>query len=339
MIGEFYESLLSAGLGTGYQTFSLNNLDVPTGADSFRLRFELLPGAVDGIANGLSIDEVVLEPIGGAPAPVDPNNLLQNAGFETGIGDTAAWWTNIVGPSGSAGRSDSMPGMGASGAYLQADHINNPAAVTPYGVEQLLPAGTIDDSLTYDLSFSAKSDTEDFTGFDMIYQILWLDGDQSHGGGVLGEVKESLLPAGLDTDYQTFSLEDLEVPTGADSLRLRFELLPGAVDGIANGFLIDDVVFSVAGDLSLAGDYNSDGVVNAADYTVWRDNLGPGSGGLGDGDDDGDTDNDDYLIWQQQFGATQSSLGTASSTSVPEPASWVLMAFASALIARREDRR
>ena len=315
VVGEFYESLLPAGLNTGYQTFSLNNLDVPTGADSFRLRFELLPGAVDGITNGLFIDDVVMEPIGGVLPPSDPNNLLQNAGFETGIGDTAAWWTNIAGPSGSAGRSGAMPGAGDSGAYLQADHINNPAAVTPYGVEQLLPAGTIDDSLTYDLSFSAKADSEDFTGFDMIYQILWLDGDVSHGGGVLGEVKDSLLPAGIDTEYQTFNLNDLEVPVGADSLRLRFELIPGAVAGVANGFSIDEVVFSSSSDVSLAGDYNNDGVVDAADYTVWRDNLGAAAGTLPNDVDGGVIDTDQYTTWSNNFGAQLPS----STSAVPEP--------------------
>ena len=110
-------------------------------------------------------------------------NILLSSGFEAGIGPTAAWWTNVAGPSGSAGRSDSMPGVGASGAYLQADHINNPAAVTPYAIEQFQPTGTIDDSLNYNLSFSAKADSVDFAGFDMGYQVLWLDGNLSHGGG------------------------------------------------------------------------------------------------------------------------------------------------------------
>jgi hypothetical protein len=53
----------------------------------------------------------------------------------------------------------------------------------------------------------------------------------------------------------------------------------------------------------LPGDYNSDGVVNAADYTVWRDN--PAANG-GDGG---------YLVWANNYGSTS----MANSTAVPEP--------------------
>ncbi|MBL9165598.1 MAG: Ig-like domain-containing protein [Planctomycetaceae bacterium] len=57
---------------------------------------------------------------------------------------------------------------------------------------------------------------------------------------------------------------------------------------------------------SLAGDYNNDGTVDAADYTVWRDNFGAsGSASLaGDGDADGDVDGGDFLVWQRNFGAS-----------------------------------
>jgi hypothetical protein len=52
------------------------------------------------------------------------------------------------------------------------------------------------------------------------------------------------------------------------------------------------------------GDYNVDGVVDAADYAVWRNSLGthviPGTGA--DGDGNGFVDNDDYEIWINNFG-------------------------------------
>jgi hypothetical protein len=58
---------------------------------------------------------------------------------------------------------------------------------------------------------------------------------------------------------------------------------------------------------ALVGDYNQDHVVDAADYTVWRDSLGqmglaPYSGA--DGDGDGTVDSDDYLVWKTHFGET-----------------------------------
>ncbi len=55
----------------------------------------------------------------------------------------------------------------------------------------------------------------------------------------------------------------------------------------------------------LAGDFNFDGVVNLADYTVWRDGLG------------GDYDLNDYQVWRENFGAgLPASIATAT---VPEP--------------------
>jgi hypothetical protein len=59
--------------------------------------------------------------------------------------------------------------------------------------------------------------------------------------------------------------------------------------------------------VQLEGDYNLDGSVDAADYSVWRDALGatgllPYSGA--DGDGDGMVDQDDYAVWKANFGRT-----------------------------------
>lgn len=52
------------------------------------------------------------------------------------------------------------------------------------------------------------------------------------------------------------------------------------------------------------GDYNRDGTVDAADYTVWKDNYGgSGSGVDGDGNYDETVDAADYTIWKDSFGA------------------------------------
>jgi hypothetical protein len=75
----------------------------------------------------------------------------------------------------------------------------------------------------------------------------------------------------------------------------------------------------------LAGDYNGDSTVNAADYNVWRNNLGLPGGATplqGDGDGDGDVDDLDYTVWKSNFGMTgpmgSGSLG-AGAQAVPEP--------------------
>jgi len=72
------------------------------------------------------------------------------------------------------------------------------------------------------------------------------------------------------------------------------------------------------------GDYNGDLVVNAADYTVWRNTLGQSVANFGegaDGDADGMIDDGDYDFWKQQFGTVVSPGAGASAVQlVPEPA-------------------
>ena len=73
---------------------------------------------------------------------------------------------------------------------------------------------------------------------------------------------------------------------------------------------------------ALTGDYNHDGIVDAGDYTVWRDELGEtGSGLAADGNDDNLVNAADYTAWVSNFGQTASGSGSGSlaTTSVPEP--------------------
>ena len=99
--------------------------------------------------------------------------------------------------------------------------------------------------------------------------------------------------------------------------------------------------------VSLGGDYNGDGVVDAADYTVWQDHLGdtgaPGAV-LGDGtsDDllgtpDGDVDQFDYAFWKQKFG--NSGTGASNSLAIPEPATLAMVAWSLLAIAARRGHR
>jgi hypothetical protein len=58
----------------------------------------------------------------------------------------------------------------------------------------------------------------------------------------------------------------------------------------------------------LLGDYNGNGTVDAADYTVWRDTLTSTTDLRADGDDNGKIDPNDYMIWFHAFGRRTGSL-------------------------------
>ena len=80
---------------------------------------------------------------------------------------------------------------------------------------------------------------------------------------------------------------------------------------------------------TLAGNYNGDSIVDAKDYTVWRDALGRISGDLSaDGNGNGTVDAADYSIWKNNYGmvATASGAGNLTTAAVPEPPSSVSLA-------------
>lgn len=95
----------------------------------------------------------------------------------------------------------------------------------------------------------------------------------------------------------------------------------------ANGSIEADEYVRLVLEASLPGDFNGDGAVNAADYTLWRD--GDASA---DADGSGVVDAADYAVWRDNFGRTASS-GVA----VPEPAAW--FAATLGLIAAIKRRR
>jgi fibronectin-binding autotransporter adhesin len=80
------------------------------------------------------------------------------------------------------------------------------------------------------------------------------------------------------------------------------------------------------GPVGLAGDYNGDGKVDAADYVMWRKNPG----GFG-GDPAG------YNTWRQNFGLPGAGSGLSGGGAVPEPGivSLMVLAIGSAFMCRR----
>lgn len=92
------------------------------------------------------------------------------------------------------------------------------------------------------------------------------------------------------------------------------------------------------------GDYNGNGVVDAADYVIWRDHLGTSFQLTNEvaGTTPGTVTQEDHTAWRARFGnisgsGTGSSLGSAA---VPEPSAFVasLVLVLAALITRNHRR-
>jgi hypothetical protein len=88
-------------------------------------------------------------------------------------------------------------------------------------------------------------------------------------------------------------------------------------------------------------DYNSNGIVDAADAVVWRKYFGANvtAGTNGDGTGDGIVDDDDHALWARSFGRLIPVLGGGGGTvgnaagSIPEPAAFTLLTLAALSLA------
>lgn len=95
------------------------------------------------------------------------------------------------------------------------------------------------------------------------------------------------------------------------------------------GEWLDDLGFGAA---QLPGDYNGDGTVDAADYTIWRDNW-LRFNVPGDGDGDTFVGNTDYEIWATHYG--EQLTPPAAAVPAPAGAACVTVAFVQLATLRR----
>jgi hypothetical protein len=80
----------------------------------------------------------------------------------------------------------------------------------------------------------------------------------------------------------------------------------------------------------LAGDYNRNGKVDAADYIVWRETVGMTGRFAADGNGDGVVNQLDYTYWRERFGNQASASGAAAT--IPEPFNIVFWVLATAFL-------
>jgi hypothetical protein len=86
------------------------------------------------------------------------------------------------------------------------------------------------------------------------------------------------------------------------------------------------------------GDYNGNGVVDAADYVLWRGSLGQSvttKGSGADGNQSGAVDPGDYTYWRERFGNVGAS---SAGQRVPEPAQALISLLAGALASVQRRR-
>ncbi len=136
-----------------------------------------------------------------------------------------------------------------------------------------------------------------------------------------GTPQEVNLRREANTNAGTFNQSDLPVHFGLGAATVIDELIirwrDGRIQKLTN--VATNQYLTVNYTAGVAGDYNQDGVVNAADYTLYRDRVGSGVALATDAT--AGVAGDDYARWLENFGASAPS----ESSAVPEPAALVLL--------------
>lgn len=211
-------------------------------------------------------------------------------------------------------------------AYLENESPNN-LTITGYLIEST--AGAI-----------LNTNGGTFTGLTGFQSPSPLDGENigqldSSGSGRLLNSSTALNVLGIDLGVV---VDPGSLDSAFDALDFSF-ILSGVGEVSREGF----VKFINVPD-GLLGDFNGDGMVDVADYTVWRDNLGaPTEDALANGSGDGmnGVDVGDYLAWRNNFGMGSGAAVTLSPTALaaPEPAAAALVLLSATLLGGMRGRR
>ena len=171
--------------------------------------------------------------------------------------------------------------------------------------------------------------TEPVRFFDVLYDVT------VDGVGMVRQTAHFEIAAGQPLLFSNIVVG----PPQSPAFHVTFDLLQTGGEVLTAEDLFTLSISAVA---SLAGDYNQNGVVDAADYAVWRDTLGSSTNLTADGDGSNTIDAGDRTVWQANFGATLGS-GANEAAAVPEPAPLVLLAlgglFATFVFVRRNEPR
>ncbi len=162
--------------------------------------------------------------------------------------------------------------------------------------------------------------TPEFTA-NMDFDAVIASGDTSAFSTNFGSLVGTLSLAGGAGQTFTASLGAAMAGTFAANYTLRFsdEDIVGAQNN-------KDILLELAGTVVLAGDFNRDGTVDAADYVVWKKWSGQSVEAFSGADADGNgiVDALDLGWWNTNFGQV-AAVGSGAQSGVPEPGTVIMV--------------
>jgi hypothetical protein len=185
-------------------------------------------------------------------------------------------------------------------------------------------------TLEYDSYMTGGTDSEAPSTTGPLPSVI--GGAVDIGGGTAATFDTSLIDVTWASSLATNPAGDLMLVrvTLSTNAQGTFKYRLG-VDNLEPIIFLDGLVVGGAMLPTLPGDFNGDGSVDTADYTIWADNY-TGSGGTGgtpstgDANGDGAVDTADYTIWADNYTGSSVSVGA-----VPEPGTATLLLLLGAL--------
>lgn len=212
--------------------------------------------------------------------------------------------------------------------YLRVSYFNESSVNTFIGIDtdqdtatgfDLFGLGLIGSEVGYQNDFPFQQFAEVFN-----LNVALTGGPLTNGGALIypffdqdGADKEWAIPLDL---MLGFGIGDPASTVGFpnESIDILIYTEEGAGD------ITDVISYTFATAPVVDGDYTGDGLVNAADYTAWRDTDGDIGVDLpADGNGDGEVNGLDYTFWSDNY----AGLPSASATSLPEPTSALLLSL------------
>jgi hypothetical protein len=176
-------------------------------------------------------------------------------------------------------------------------------------------------------------------------------------GGVFNQGAEGETPTPFNAGARNNLSLAIFAPNGTTQLGLANTTPAGQVESLSNvtlsspgqyyaritGADANVQLYQLELSASLRGDYNRNGVVDAADYALWKKTLSQTGPNLAaDGNGNSVVDGGDYTVWRTNFGnSTAAGAGSViTDTAIPEPASVVVLIEAAVLggLVRRRTR-
>ena len=169
-----------------------------------------------------------------------------------------------------------------------------------------------------------------------VSQPSLLDATLTPRGGVFTQAPEGQTPTSFDANARNNLSLTVYSISGTSILAAASANPAGAIESLADLTLpaagtyyariaaSDDTIqlyeLSLSVTALLPGDYNFNGVVDAADYTVWRNSLGQSGTGLAaDGNSDQMISLLDYDVWKAYFGDVSTGNGAGSGSAGASP--------------------